>query len=111
MTVRQDVQARLSLQKKTLGNSRSVKIIMAEAYIAIIILTLAATVVATSILFSYNAEAQRTVASQVLVGGGNATYPFFGYNPQEVRIKAGGSVVWSVPSKAPLEAHTVTFVF
>src|SRR5215467_10298030 len=115
MTVRQDVQAsnenRLSLQKKTLGNSRSVKIKMAKAYTAIIILTLAASVVATSILFSYNAEAQKTVASQVLVGGGNVTYPFFGYNPQEVKIKAGGSVVWSVPPKAPLEPHTVTFVF
>jgi hypothetical protein len=86
----------------------SVKIIMAKVYIAIIILTLAASVVATSILFSYNAEAQKTVASEVLVGGGNVTYPFFGYNPQE---KAGGSVVWSVPPKAPLEAHTVTFVF
>src|SRR5215469_15390208 len=115
MTVRQDVQAsnenRLSLQKKTSGNSRSVKIIIAKAYIAIIILTLAAAVLATSILFSYNAEAQKTVASQVLVGGGNVTYPFFGYNPKEVTIKAGGSVVWSVPPKAPLEAHTVTFVF
>jgi len=141
MTVRQDVQAsnenRLSLQKKTLGNSRSsintirrnvtkkhgnLKQIFilsldslrdkkAKAYTAIIILTLGAAVVATSILFNYNAEAQKTVASQVLIGGGNITYPFFGYNPQEVRIKAGGSVVWSAPSKAPLEAHTVTFVF
>src|SRR5215469_14893258 len=144
MAVRQCVQAsnenyRLSLQKKTLGNSRSsintirrnvtkkhrnLKQIFilsldalrerkAKAYTAIIILTLATSVVATAgnILFSYNAEAQKTVASQVLVGGGNMTYPFFGYNPQEVTIKAGGSVVWSVPSKAPLEAHTVTFVF
>ena len=81
---------------------------MAKAYIAIIILTLAAAGLATSILFSYNAEAQKTVASQVLIGGGNTTYPFFGYNPQEVKIKTGGSVVWRVIG---LEAHTVTFVF
>jgi plastocyanin len=141
MTVRQDVQTsnenRLSLQKKTLGTSRfsidtnhrnvktkhrNLKQIFilslgalgeskAKAHIAIIILTLAAAVLSTSILFSYNAEAEKTVASQVLVGGGNVTYPFFGYNPQDVKIKAGGSVVWSVPPKAPLEAHTVTFVF
>jgi plastocyanin len=114
MRVRQDVQAsnenRLSLQKKTLGNSRSVKIIIVKAYIAIIIFTLVAAVLATSIV-SYNAEAEKTATSQVLVGGGNVTYPFFGYNPQEVKIKAGGSVVWSVPPKAPLEPHTVTFVF
>jgi hypothetical protein len=50
------------------------------------------------------------VASQVLIGGGsgNITYPFFGYNPQEVKIKAGGIVLWRVIG---LEAHTVTFVF
>jgi plastocyanin len=81
---------------------------MAKAYIAIIILTLAASVVATSILFSYNADAQKTVASQVLVGGGNVTYPFFGYNPQEVKIKAGGSVVWMTDVNVPFAVASST---
>ncbi|MGB6673391.1 MAG: plastocyanin/azurin family copper-binding protein, partial [Candidatus Nitrosopolaris sp.] len=66
----------------------------------------------SSILFNYEAEAQQTAATQVLVGGGNNTHPFFGYSPQQVQIKAGGSVVWKAPtSNVPPEPHTVTFVF
>src|SRR5436190_18444542 len=45
-----------------------------------------------------------------MVDGGNNTYPFYGYSPQQIEIKAGCSVVWSAPSNAPLEPHTVTFV-
>ena len=82
------------------------------AIIAITLSTLAVGVASISILFNYEAEAQQTAATQVLVGGGNNTYPFFGYSPQQVQIKAGGSVVWKAPtSNAPPEPHTVTFVF
>ena len=82
------------------------------AIIAITLSTLAVGVASISILFNYEAEAPQTAATQLLVGGGNNTYPFFGYSPQQVQIKAGGSVVWKAPtSNAPPEPHTVTFVF
>jgi len=82
------------------------------AIIAVLVSTLAVGVAApSSISFNYGAKAQQTVATQVLVGGGNNTHPFFGYSPQQVQIKAGGRVVWSAPSNAPPEPHTVTFVF
>lgn len=80
-------QSRRGVAAKEQARKLFMQVKMAKAYIAIIILTLAASVVATSILFSYNAEAQKSVVSQVLVGGGNVTYPFFGYNPQEVKIR------------------------
>jgi plastocyanin len=70
--------------------------------------------VAISILFSYNAKAAVPTTSPavgVQVGGGNPTYPLFGYTPQNVNIKVGESVVWYVKPLAPAEPHTVTFVF
>jgi hypothetical protein len=63
------------------------------AIIAITLSTLTVGVASISILFNYEAEPTQTAATQVLVGGGNNTYPFFGYSPQQVQIKAGGSVV------------------
>ena len=65
--------------------------------------------------FSYIEEAiatttTTTMPTQVQVGGGNATWLFFGYNPQKVEIKAGATVVWNVPSSLTAEPHTVTFV-
>lgn len=78
-------------------------------------LTMTVLLATNSILSSNKAEAQKTTASvtQVTVGGGNNTYPFFGYSPQLVQIKAGSGIVWRAPSfgSAPLEPHTITFVF
>lgn len=68
------------------------------------------------ILLTYKAEAQQTTASgsttisKVQVGGGSNTYPFYGYNPQQIQVKVGSKVVWTTPSNAPIEPHTVTFV-
>ena len=45
----------------------------------------------------------------VKVGGGNLTFPFFGYDPQKVQIKVGDSVTWTTASKIA-EPHTVSFV-
>jgi hypothetical protein len=47
------------------------------AIIAITLSTLAVGVASISILFNYEAEAQQTAATQVLVGGGNNTYLSF----------------------------------
>jgi plastocyanin len=72
----------------------------------------------TSILLSYKAQAALTSAStatgttpnaEVKVGGGNATYPFIGYNPQKVQVKTGDTIVWNAVSPVP-EPHTVSFV-
>jgi plastocyanin len=52
----------------------------------------------------------RNAIRQVQVGGGNATYPFFGYNPQTVQISAGSKVVWTTPSVDFAEPHTVSFI-
>jgi plastocyanin len=84
---------------------------MISAIIAAIVSTVALGIMSSSFLFNYIAEAQQTLVTRVLVGGGNNTYPFYGYDPQRVDIKAGSTVVWSVPSMAPLEPHTVSFVF
>ncbi len=46
---------------------------------------------------------------QVKVGGGNVTFPFFGYTPQKIQIKVGDSVTWTGTSMNE-EPHTVTFV-
>jgi plastocyanin len=46
---------------------------------------------------------------QVEVGGGNITYPLFGYNPQKIQIHVGDSVSWTGVSQME-EPHTVTFV-
>lgn len=82
------------------------------AIITVIVSTLAIWVVISSlILFDHNADAQQIPVTRILVGGGNNTYPFYGYDPQQVEIKAGSTIVWSVPSMAPLEPHTVSFVF
>jgi len=64
------------------------------------------------ISLNYKAEAQQTTTTtiKVQVGGGNNTYPFYGYNPQQIQVKVGSKVVWTTPSNAPIEPHTVTFV-
>jgi hypothetical protein len=36
--------------------------------------------------------------TQVQVGGGNATYPFFGYDPQTIQSSVGSKAVWTTPS-------------
>jgi plastocyanin len=63
--------------------------------------------------FNYKAQAQQQIDSattKVQVGGGNNTYPFFGYNPQQIQVKVGDSVLWIAPSNAPIIPHTVSFV-
>jgi plastocyanin len=77
--------------------------------IFLIVATLTVLVATNLISSSYNAEAQQTASNHVLVGGGNNTYPFYGYSPQQIEIKVGSSVVWSTPTNVPLEPHTVTF--
>jgi plastocyanin len=46
----------------------------------------------------------------VAAGGGNATAPWTVFVPEEIRIKAGDTVVWDNPTKYAAEPHTVTFV-
>lgn len=46
----------------------------------------------------------------VAAGGGNTTAPWTVFVPQEVRIKAGDTVVWDNPTEGAAEPHTVTFV-
>lgn len=76
---------------------------------------IAAVAVTSSVsFFSHNEEAVAAATNantQVQVGGGNATWFFFGYNPQKVEIKAGTTVVWNVPASLTAEPHTVAFVF
>ena len=85
---------------------------MISAIIAAIVSTVALGIMSSSFLFNYKAEAQQTLVTRGPVGGGNNTYPFYGYDSrQPVDIKAGSTIVWSVPSMAPLEPHTVSFVF
>jgi len=83
--------------------------------IALTVATLTVLLVTNSISSSLKVEAQKspTSVTQVIVGGGNNTHPFFGYSPQLVQINAGSSIVWKAPSSgAPsLEPHTITFVF
>jgi uncharacterized membrane-anchored protein len=48
------------------------------------------------ISLNYKAEAQQTTTTttiKVQVGGGSNTYPFYGYNPQQIQIKVGSKVV------------------
>jgi hypothetical protein len=47
------------------------------------------------ISLNYKAEAQQTTPTtiKVQVGGGSNTYPFYGYNPQQIQIKVGSKVV------------------
>jgi plastocyanin len=47
----------------------------------------------------------------VAAGGGNATAPWTIFVPEEIRIKAGDTVVWDNPTEGAAEPHTVTFVF
>ncbi len=68
-------------------------------------------VLAISIFFSYYATAAPTPSVRVQVGGGSLSNPLFGYVPQNVEIKAGGTVLWYVRPLVPGEPHTVTFVF
>ncbi len=46
---------------------------------------------------------------QIKVGGGNVSFPFFGYDPQKIRVKVGDSVTWIGTSMIE-EPHTVSFV-
>ncbi len=78
--------------------------------ISLMVATLMVSLTTNWVSFSYKAEAQQTASNHVVVGGGNNTYPFYGYSPQQIQIKAGSSVVWSAPPNAPMEPHTVTFV-
>lgn len=81
------------------------------AVAAVLVPSLLIFAITSSLLLNYRAIAQQTPVTRILVGGGNNTYPFYGYDPQKVDIKAGSTVVWSVPSIAPLEPHTVSFIF
>jgi plastocyanin len=56
------------------------------------------------------ASSQTNSITQVQVGGGNATYPFFGYSPQTVEVNIGTKVVWTTPSLDFAEPHTVSFI-
>ncbi len=81
---------------------------------ALIVGMIAAVAVTSSVSFFSHNEAAIAAANantQVQVGGGNATWFFFGYNPQKVEIKAGATVVWNVPASLTAEPPTVTFVF
>jgi len=90
----------------------SVSLIRVSGLLAVSLLLLAAT---NFISLNYKAQAQaqqqQTSAAntKVLVGGGNNTYPFFGYNPQQIQVKVGSSVVWITPSNVPVVPHTVSF--
>ncbi|HEY7081894.1 MAG TPA: hypothetical protein VH500_19545 [Nitrososphaeraceae archaeon] len=81
------------------------------AFIAVLVSTLLLLGLTSPLTLNYKTKAQQTLVTRILVGGGNNTYPFYGYDPQRVDIKAGSTVIWSVPSMAPLEPHTVSFVF
>ncbi|MDQ6666819.1 MAG: hypothetical protein M3Y53_01180, partial [Thermoproteota archaeon] len=83
-----------------------------------LLLVSVAAVSTTSILVSYKTQAAVTSAStttgtkpnaEIKVGGGNATYPFMGYNPQKVQAKTGDTIVWNAVSPIA-EPHTVSFV-
>jgi plastocyanin len=95
----------LSMRKKPYKNKITIMALIAG--------TIAAVAVTSSVsFFNYKAEATTpTTSTLVQVGGGNATWFFFGYNPQKVEIQAGATVVWNVPSSLTAEPHTVTFVF
>ena len=62
---------------------------------------------------SVNAQKPSTIANnsnvEVKVGGGNITFPFFGYDPQKIQIKVGDSVTWTGISMIE-EPHRVSFV-
>lgn len=84
---------------------------LVTAIIAVLVSTMLVLVLTGSLTLNYKAKAQETFVTRILVGGGNNSYPFYGYDPQRVDIKAASTVVWTVPSMAPLEPHTVSFVF
>ena len=67
-------------------------------------LTITLSIAATAIIGSTSAVASASaiVAGatnihniQVKVGGGNVSYPFFGYDPQKIEINVGDSVTWT----------------
>jgi plastocyanin len=92
------------------------------AIVFTLILVSVLAVVSSSSILNYRAQAVTSATTstitaggtktdaKVQVGGGNSTYPLMGFKPQKVDIKVGDSVVWNVPSNAPQEPHTVTFV-
>jgi plastocyanin len=57
-----------------------------------------------------SASLQTNAVTQVHVGGGNATHPFFGYSPQTVTVSVGSKVVWTTPTLDFAEPHTVSFI-
>lgn len=59
---------------------------------------------------SSTATTQEKQTVTVAAGGGNATAPWTVFVPQEIRIKAGDTIVWDNPTKDAAEPHTVTFV-
>jgi plastocyanin len=86
-------------------------LICVSGFLAVSLLLL---LTATNLMsLNYKAQAQQQTKSAIIkvqVGGGNNTYPFYGYNPQHIQVKVGSSVVWIAPSNAPLVPHSVSFV-
>lgn|SRR5690349_15668610 len=80
------------------------------------IILLATTAIAITIAIANVALAQSNVSAgsnmpssvKVQAGGGNSTLPYTRFNPQNVQVKTGQSVMWYNPSKVG-EPHTVTF--
>ena len=85
----------------------SIIVIALSTLLAVSLLSLVAT---NFMSLNYKAEAQQPPTTKVQVGGGNNTYLFYGYNPQQIQVKVGSKVMWTTPSNAPIEPHTVTFV-
>jgi plastocyanin len=57
-----------------------------------------------------NATVSQKETVTVAAGGGNTTAPWTIFVPQEIRIKAGDTVVWDNPTEGAAEPHTITFV-
>jgi plastocyanin len=104
------VNTKLSINKMI--RARDIITLLTCAAIATTIIAIANIALAQSSSFTSNNTGISAVSGssvQVQAGGGNSTLPYTIFNPQSVQIKAGQSVMWYNPSKAP-EPHTVTFV-
>jgi plastocyanin len=100
--------------KENKTNMLSVSLILVSGLLAVSLLLLPAVTNLMSFNYKGLAQAQQqqtnSATIKVQVGGGNNTYPFFGYNPQQIQVKVGSSVVWTTPSNAPIVPHSVSFV-
>jgi plastocyanin len=77
------------------------------------ILAIAVIITAFEILNSGNTSNATTSEKQIVTvgaGGGNTTAPWTIFVPQEIRIRAGDTVIWDNPTEGAAEPHTVTFV-